>query len=77
MDAQTDQVLRQKWWDQIAPEDREIFGATPGDPDPSMPVTFELISVTPVEIELQDLKHDAHHKQVWREAGAGKMALVM
>lgn len=77
MDAQTDQYFRQVWWDKIAPENREIFGAAPGDQDPPMPVTFELISVTPGEIELQDLKLDAHQKKIWRNTGEGKLALIM
>ncbi len=77
MDAQTDQYLRQNWWEKIPQSDHEIFGANPTDADPPMPGTFELISISPVTIELQDLKISAHQKQVWKTSSDGQLAEIM
>lgn len=66
MDAQTDQFFRQMWWDRLSPENRGIFGVCSTDTDALMPGTFELISVTPTEIEVQDLSRDNCPTQVWQ-----------
>lgn len=70
IDAQTDNFIRQTWWDQLPAENRAIFGADPSDNDPPMPGTFELIVVYPTTVEIQDLTADAHQKQVWKAKGA-------
>ncbi|GIW77029.1 MAG: hypothetical protein KatS3mg104_2092 [Phycisphaerae bacterium] len=66
MDAQTDQFFRQMWWDRLSDANRRIFRNDETDSDPSMPGTFELLSVTPTEIELQDLSDQDNVQQVWK-----------
>ncbi len=65
MDAETDTFLRQTWWDRLPSENRQIFGAAAYDVDPPMPVTFELLTLAPDRVEVQDLKLKANQKQVW------------
>jgi general stress protein 26 len=77
MDATTDQFFRQSWWEKLSDENRQIFGAAPGDEDAPMPATFELISITPVEIELQDLKAKGNQKRVWRASSTGQFSGIM
>lgn len=66
IDAQTDNFIRQTWWDKLPAENRAIFGADLNDDDPPMPGTFELIMLYPSGVEVQDLAVDAHQKQVWK-----------
>lgn len=66
MDAQTDQFFRQTWWDRLSDANRKMFCTDETDPDPSMPGSFELITVTPTEIELQDLSRPDVFQQVWK-----------
>lgn len=76
MDATTDQFFRQSWWEKLPDMNRRLFGATPGDDNAPMPVTFELISITPVEIELQDLALKGNQKKVWRAMSNGQFSSV-
>ncbi len=66
MDAETDTFLRQTWWDRLPSENRQIFGAPAHDLDPPMPVTFELLTLSPDLVEVQDLKLKVNQKQVWK-----------
>ncbi len=77
MGPEADQFKRQRWWDTISDESRALFvspkaWAVPeGSPkavsaDTPMPGTFELLIVTPSEVEMRQLADVPREPVVWK-----------
>ncbi len=79
--AEMDDYMRQTWWTKISNESRAIFvGAGKGwqlaDGEPKrvtsgtpMPSTFELLVLSPEEVELLSVKEQPQKKGVWTKRG--------
>ncbi len=70
VDAEIDNFMRENWWDEMTAQNRAIFNAP--ETDNHMPVTFELIVLTPNEVEMHDLRTRPVNKQTWRHDRAGE-----
>ncbi|MBC7784466.1 MAG: pyridoxamine 5'-phosphate oxidase family protein [Burkholderiales bacterium] len=71
VDAEADTFMREKWWDQLPRENRDIFTSAINHEGqiPPMPQTFELIVVDASEVEVQELNTRPHKKQLWKDTG--------
>ncbi len=66
VDALHDHGMREAWWDRMDPQAVQIFSGQPGTPDTvPMPTTFELITITPSWISIDNYADTPPVNQTW------------
>jgi general stress protein 26 len=69
LDAETDVFMRETLWEQLSDRVQSMYTNDPGrnQDGSTMPATFELLVVSPTQVEVRELGQTPGEKRVWQD----------
>jgi general stress protein 26 len=64
--AEMDDYMRSTWWANLDAKTAKAISGADNSGDHPLPSTFELISIQPQEVEIDEYRRDGKHSTVWK-----------